>query len=251
MFLQPQQANHSLRLVEATQPRSEKFKIAHYQIEHANNCAKHCTGNSRPAGSLHRCGSLTARMNASEPLPRSEDKRPIKSARRRIIIRAAVVVGAVLIALRLLGLVHPFSVNGASMTPTLSLGDKFIMEGFTFLLRKPQRGDIIVLKTGGIKRVAGLPGDRLRIADGKLYVNDKHISLKNQAGEIHYLPVTGARYLTSSADILTVPDGHYFVLGDNSADSVDSRTWGCIPARNILGRAAFRYWPPARIGGVR
>jgi signal peptidase I len=147
------------------------------------------------------------------------------------------------------------------MTPAISRGDHFIMEGFTFLLRSPKRGDIIVLKTDGIaslpaggiyiKRVAGLPGERLHIADGKLYVNDTNVALKNQAGEISYVPVRGARYLTASVDILTVPDGHYFVLGDSSADSADSRTWGCVPAKNIMGRASLRYWPPARIGVVR
>ena len=200
-------------------------------------------------------------MNNSELLPRSEDQRPAKRPRRRIIIRVAVVVGAVLVFLRLLGLVHPFRINGASMTPTLSLGEQFIMEGFTFLVRDPQRGDIIVLKTDGIaslqaggisiKRVAGLPGDRVRIADGKLYVNGTHMAFKNHVGEIHYVSGPGTRYLTSSADILTVPPGQYFVLGDSSADSVDSRSWGCVPAQNIMGRASFRYWPPARIGGVR
>lgn len=147
------------------------------------------------------------------------------------------------------------------MTPTISRGDQFIMEGFTFLLRRPRRGDVIVLKTDGIpslppggiyiKRVAGSPGDRLRIEDGRLYVNDAHVVLENEVGEIRYVPVAGEHYLTTSTDTLVVPEGHYFVLGDNSGDSVDSRTWGCIPAANIMGRASFRYWPPARIGSVR
>lgn len=199
-------------------------------------------------------------MSTSESLLQSESQRLAKRPRHRVLIRVVVVVGAVLLSLRLLGLIHPFSVQAGSMTPALSRGDQFIMEGFTFLLRHPRRGDVIVLKTDGIaslraggiyiKRVAGLPGDRLRMAGGQLYVNDAHVALKNQAGEIHYVAVPGARYLTSSADILAVPDGHHFVLGDNSADSVDSRTWGCVPAKNILGRASFRYWPLARIGGV-
>ncbi len=202
-----------------------------------------------------------ARMNTSEPLPQPQAQSPTKERGRKTIIRVVIVAGVVLVSLRLLGLIHPFSVTAGSMTPTLSRGDQFIMEGFTFLLRRPRRGDIIVLKTDGIaslpaggtyiKRLAGLPGDRLRIADGNLYVNDTRVALKNQVGVIHYVPVRGARYLTSSAHILTVPDGQYFVLGDNSADSVDSRTWGCVPARNIMGRASLRYWPPARVGGVR
>ena len=140
-------------------------------------------------------------MTTSEPLPQPKAQRPAKKARRRTIIRVVVVVGALLVSLRLLGLIHPFSVHAGSMTPAISRGDHFIMEGSTFLVRRPRRGDIIVLKTDGIaslraggiyiKRVAGLPGDHLRIADGKLYVNDTHVPLKNEAGEIHSLRFGG------------------------------------------------------------
>lgn len=147
------------------------------------------------------------------------------------------------------------------MAPAISRGDHFMMEGFSYLLRKPHRGDIIVFKTDGIaslpadtiyiKRVAGEPGERLRIADGKLYVNDTRVSLKNSAGEIHYTFLSGSRYLGSSNDTVTVPEGHYFVLGDNSANSPDSRSWGFVPAKSILGRASLCFWPPSRFGAVR
>jgi signal peptidase I len=120
---------------------------------------------------------------------------------------------------------------------------------------------MVVLKTDGIaslpqggiyiKRIVGEPGDRLQFSDGVLNVNGTRVALQNEAGEIRYVSVQGERYLTSSGDIVTVPKSYYFVLGDNSADSSDSRVWGCLAAKNILGRVGFRYWPIVRIGNVK
>ena len=182
-------------------------------------------------------------------------------SRRIVLISLAVLVGVILTLLRPLGLVRPFKVPTGAMTPALSSGDHFMMEGFTFLARKPHRGDIIVFKTDGIplvpsdtiyiKRVAGEPGDRLRISEGKLFVNDTHIPLRNATGEIHYISPPGSQYLVGNTDTFTVPDGHYFVLGDNSSNSSDSRYWGPVPAKNIMGRTSLCYWPPNRIGAIK
>jgi signal peptidase I len=171
-----------------------------------------------------------------------------------------VVLGLALALLRSLDLIRPFSVPTGAMTPAISAGDHVMMEGLSFLVRKPRRGDIVVFKTDGLaplpsgtlyaKRVAGEPGDRLRIADGKLYINDKHVALSNALGEIAYHLPAGAERMAAHTD-LTVPDGHYFMLGDNAANSSDSRFWGCVPAKSILGRVAFCYFPANRIGCVR
>jgi signal peptidase I len=163
---------------------------------------------------------------------------------------ASVIVA--LIALRILGLVHPFFVPTGAMTPAVAAGDHVMMEGMTFLAREPRRADIVVFRTDGIAslppaqfyvmRVAGEPGDHLRISEGKLLINDKYVALSNALGEIVCaLPKTE----------LTVPDGSYFVLGDNSTNSLDSRYWGSVPRQNIIGRISFCYWPPYRVGGVR
>jgi signal peptidase I len=127
-------------------------------------------------------------------------------------------------------------------------------------MRKPLRGDIVVFKTEGIeslpsdqiymKRVAGEPNDHLQISGGKLFINGKHVSLSNAVGEIYYgLPPHVIIPLLKTN--ITVPSNCYFVLGDNSTNSLDSRFWGCVPRENIKGRIFFRYWPASGVGGVK
>jgi signal peptidase I len=146
------------------------------------------------------------------------------------------------------------------MAPAVSAGDRVMMEGFSYLARQPRRGDIAVFKTDGIarlskgeiylKRVVGEPGDHVRISEGKLFVNDNQVSLSNTAGEIVYNLPPGAAALSSQTDVI-VPSGCYFVLGDNSTNSYDSRFWGSVPRGNIIGRASFCYWPPQKAGALK
>jgi signal peptidase I len=183
--------------------------------------------------------------------------------RSKVLIGLGVVVGVFLAApvvLQVVGLIRAFSVPNTAMAPTISPGDYVMMEGFTFLVRKPRRGDIVVFKTDGIaslpasplyvKRIAGEPRDRLRISEGKLYINDKHVALSNAVGEIAYLLPVGGKRLLPQTDV-TVPDGQYYVLGDNSTNSLDSRYWGFVPADNMKGRVAFCFWPRPRAGAVK
>jgi signal peptidase I len=119
--------------------------------------------------------------------------------------------------------------------PTVSGGDHVMMEGISYLLHKPRRGDVVVFKTDGIesllqgqmyiKRMAGEPGDHLQISDGKLFINDERVSLSNQEGEIIYrFPPFSERYMAFTN--VTIPAGYLYVLGDNSTNSSDSRSWG-------------------------
>jgi signal peptidase I len=160
---------------------------------------------------------------------------------------------AVLLALRLLGLIYPFHIPSGGMAPAISPGDHVMAEGFTFLMRKPHRGDIVAFRTKGIaglppatmfsQRIAGEPGERVCIIDGQLYINDKRTLITNDTGAIVYtLPQRWGLAFTN----LTVPQGQYYMLGDNSNNSLDSRYWGCLPASNIFGRMWFCYSPPER-----
>jgi signal peptidase I len=133
------------------------------------------------------------------------------------------------------------------------------MEGFTFVFGKPHRGDIVIFKTSGIeslpqdeiyvKRIAGEPGDHVRISDGKLFINEKPVSLSNAFREIVYN--LSSAFQNSAKTDMTVPNESYFVLGDNSTNSLDSRFWGSLPRANIIGRVAYCYFPPQRRGRVK
>ncbi len=202
-------------------------------------------------------------MNPVTPPPFPSSGRGSLSRRDKLLIGLGLIPACLvggLIALRLIGVVRPFSVPTGAMTPAVSAGDHVVMEGFTFLARKPRRGDIVVFRTDGIpsvpsgtfyvKRVAGEPGEHVRLSDGKLFVNGKQVVLSNALGEIVYDWPPGPAGSSPTTDF-TVPEDGYFVLGDNSTDSLDSRFFGSVPRQNVIGRIWFCYWPLLRIGGVK
>jgi signal peptidase I len=134
------------------------------------------------------------------------------------------------------------------------------MEGITFLVRSPHRGDIVVFKSkqtgfsdAGIlyeKRIAGMPDDLLLISNGDLFIDDKLVTLSNSVGGIVYAPPPNSELFLQYTNV-TVPKDSYFLLGDNSTNSLDSRYFGSIRRSEIVGRLVFCYWPPSRIGIVR
>jgi len=157
--------------------------------------------------------------------------------------------------------IQAFKIPTGSMRPTLLEGDlilvnKFIYGGkvpFTELrlpaARQPKRGDVLVFiypedrKKDFIKRLIALPGETVEIKNGSIYINDKPL----------LDPVFNQRYYYNRGDLaregekIVVPGDSFFVLGDNSASSKDSRYWGFLPRKNILGKAMIIYWPPNRI----
>ena len=178
--------------------------------------------------------------------------------RNRPIVVALVILGATIAAigcfalsLRFAGRLIPYRIPASGMHPTIQVGDCVLMEGITYWFRAPQRGEVVVFRTKGIaalhsddvyvKRIAGLPGDKLRIAEGRLYVNGQPAPPIPGAGP--YVNATSSRFLRTARDEFLVPPESYFVLGDNSVNSADSRYWGTVPKPNVRGKIWFRYWP--------
>jgi signal peptidase I len=157
--------------------------------------------------------------------------------------------------------VQAFKIPTGSMRPTLLVGDIILVNKFIYganvpftkaktpKVRLPKRGDVIVFiypddpKKDFIKRLVGLPGDAVEIKNGTIYVNGQAL--------VDY--GFSQRYYYNRGDFaqegyrVIVPADSYFVLGDNSASSQDSRYWGFVPAKNVLGQAMVIYWPPQRI----
>ena len=158
-----------------------------------------------------------------------------------------------------------FKIPSGSMRPTLIEGDRLLVNKLRygakipFLnkrlpgLTKPKRGDVIVFlypedrKRDFIKRLIGLGGDTVEIRSGDIYVNGQLVDdpLINQ---IYYY--NRGIYGDENKKII-VPQGQYFVLGDNSGSSHDSRYWGFVPEYNLVGRAELIYWPPNRIRFIK
>lgn len=169
--------------------------------------------------------------------------------------------------------VEPFQIPSGSMIPTLKIGDFILVNKFTYGLRlpvlrtkvvslgEPKRGDVMVFfpphdKRYFIKRVIGLPGDEIRIVDNVIYINGEELqqTVLENTQEPGYKVVNellgGAQHLARKRipagrfgrDLRElVPEGHYYMIGDNRDHSHDSRAWGPVPEQNIVGKA-FLVW---------
>ena len=148
------------------------------------------------------------------------------------------------------GFVRPFvleafRIPSESMVPTLEVGDRVFVNKFIYRFTEPERGDIVVFESvnGGeedlIKRVVGVPGDEVEVRGGTLLVN----------GEPQNEPYLNRENPDDSFfGPSRLSEGEVFVMGDNRANSADSRVFGPLPVENIEGEAFMRFWPPTRIG---
>ena len=141
---------------------------------------------------------------------------------------------------------HLSVVRGSSMAPGIQDGDRILVEPWSYVLSGIQRGDVVVLRypldpsVDYIKRVIGLPGDRVTLADGRLWVNSELIT------EPYVTNADPSAYLS-----VVVASDHYFVLGDNRPRSSDSREFGQVRSDYVRGRVDLRLWPLSRAGLVR
>lgn len=145
-------------------------------------------------------------------------------------------------------LYQPVKVEGTSMMPGLEDQERIFVNKFVYRWEPIQRGDIVVFRyprdtsKSYIKRVIGVAGDRVRIENGQVYVND-------QAVDEDYVPSEYADARSYREE--TVPAHSYFVLGDHRTMSNDSRDFGSVNERYIYGKAVFGYWPMEKLGRLR
>jgi len=157
-------------------------------------------------------------------------------------IQVAVISLAVVLVVRNF-IIQPFFVDGSSMVPNFQDGDYLIIDELTFRFREPQRGEVIVFKfpqneaSYFIKRIIGLPGDTVQVKNGLVSVFNQENPEGIQLSENYLISKT-------PGDIqMTLQAGEYFVLGDNRTMSYDSRSWGVLPAKEIVGLVRLRLWP--------
>jgi signal peptidase I len=148
-------------------------------------------------------------------------------------------------------LLGPYKIPTGSMKPTFLEGDRIFVDKLSYRFNPPQRGDIIVFKypldrkKDFVKRLVGMPGDEIQIDHGKLVINGKVI--EDAPFAEHYYYNRNDWPYAKEGQTIKVPEGMYFALGDNSAQSSDSRFWGFVPAKNLVGKAFFIWWPPQRM----
>jgi signal peptidase I len=204
-------------------------------------------------------------------LPRRAPGKKAKGAGGSLLELVTIVAVALGLALGIQAfLVKPFRIPSESMVPTLSIGQRVLVDRISKNFSDYDRGDILVFKppvgaesnscgvqhaetsacptatddrsdTNFIKRVVGVGGDRVKVLGGAVYVNGRR-------QKEPYAHLDDSCGICNLPDEITIPDGYYFMMGDNRGASADSREWGPIPKDWVIGQAFATYWPPKKIG---
>jgi signal peptidase I len=203
---------------------------------------------------------------------KKQQKKEPKSAGGQLLELVTIVVVALGLALVIQALlVKPYRIPSQSMVPTLEVGQRVLVNRLGERFSNPEVGDVIVFhppagsqstdscgatpKQGApcntptktrsdenfIKRVVAGPGDRLEIDNGRVILNGKRV-------KEDFARPCGTGPQCDFPTEITIPAGHYFMMGDNRGASQDSRYWGPVPAKWIIGGAFATYWPPSRVG---
>jgi len=174
----------------------------------------------------------------------------------------SIIIALILALLIRTFVVQAFKIPSGSMIPTFEIGDRIFVNKFVYgaripftdirlpALEQPARGDIVVFlspevpRKDFVKRLVATGGEKLQIKNGSIYIDDKRLEGPQPIGSNYYYN-TGD--YGKEGESVTVPDNCYFMMGDNSGNSRDSRYWGFVPKKNIIGKAVCIYWPLQRI----
>lgn len=174
----------------------------------------------------------------------------------------SIIIALILALLIRTFIVQAFKIPSGSMIPTFQVGDRIFVNKFIYgaripftdirlpAVRQPERGDIMVFvspeapKRDFVKRLIARGGEKLEIRSGNIYIDGKQIEVPLSVRSNYYY---NRGDYGKEGDVITVPKDSFFVLGDNSANSRDSRYWGFVPKKNLIGRAICIYWPINRM----
>jgi signal peptidase I len=174
----------------------------------------------------------------------------------------SIIIALILALLIRTFIVQAFKIPSGSMIPTFEIGDRIFVNKFVYgaripftdirlpAVKYPQRGDIVIFispeapKKDFVKRLIAFAGERVEIKNGNIFINGEEI---NNPASIRSNYYYNRGDYGKEGETITVPEGSYFVLGDNSANSRDSRYWGFVPKKNLIGKAICIYWPIQRI----
>ncbi len=234
-------------------PESDAAKHPNLTMSNAFSKAQEVKQKDKPQKSSAANDSAKTQTTGSE-VPVSSVRRTWNIVKGVLVWSKEIIIALVLVWLLLTFVAQNSTVYGSSMAPTLENGEMILMNKFIYRFTEPQRGDIIVFTYDDpiqgeeylIKRVIGLPGDTIEIMDGMVYINgtaydeSKYLEMSTEiSGDISYP--------------FLVPEDSYFVMGDNRANSKDSRfsEVGAVSKDQIVGKASIRFWPLDRIGFVQ
>ncbi len=160
------------------------------------------------------------------------------------IVKFSILAAVIVLPIRAF-IAQPFIVNGRSMDPTFATGQYLIVDELSYRFEDPKRGDIVVLRYPRnpskffIKRIVGLPNETIEIKEGVVRIKTKTNPIGFQLTEPY------VEFKKSDATTRELGKSEYFVMGDNRAESLDSRAWGSVPRKLIIGKAFLRLFPIA------
>jgi signal peptidase I len=172
------------------------------------------------------------------------------------------IVETFLVSLIVLVLINIFvgaveQVWGSSMEPTFYTGERILVEKITKHFLSPKRGDVVIVASPQennkhyIKRIIGLPGDILKIYDCKVFVLREGVRYQLEEAYLSSEECTVGSIAVKDGRSLRLKEDEYMILGDNRDNSIDSRVFGFLPKRAIIGRVVFRFWPLSRLSFVK